>query len=266
LEFWAAVAPELARHGRVLAPDLPGFGRSLAPRAGLNLDNVAQALIDFCRDAGVKTCTVVAHSLGGLVGLKMAQKDPDLCRRLILVDGTPVRASRILRQPGRAFADLRLTFTLAAQFLAGLVPIRPWAGRLIARWRFTRVLALRMFVARPERLDPAITAAALSHTGGIVTTFRVFRQGRTVDLADLVGSVRGPVELVRGDQDRMNMAADFDEVRQRVPVSRELIVPECGHWPLIEAPDLLVDFILRGEPDLPSAPAPATIRTGEDES
>lgn len=246
LEFWCAVAPALGKVDRTLAIDLPGFGGSGAPERGLTLENVAAAIIGFCQEKNAKNCTVVAHSLGGFVGLKLAAMEPGLCGRLILVDAAPVTAAMILRQPARAFRAPLLAATMAAQFLAGMVPLREGAARLIANSRIMRTLALWPFVAQPGRLDPKITADALSHTGGAATVVRAFRQSRQVDLLKLLDDVRVPVDLVRGDRDNMNTAADAALVREHADVRRELVVKDCRHWPLLEAPDILAEFIISG--------------------
>src|SRR5262249_2420038 len=128
LEFWCAVTPSLAKVDRTLAIDIPGFGRSQAPRDGLTLESVAQAIIDFCQRMNVENCTVVAHSLGGFIGLRLAAMEPGLCKRLILVDAAPVRAMMILRRPVRAFRRPVLAATMAIQFLAGAVPLRTGAA------------------------------------------------------------------------------------------------------------------------------------------
>ncbi len=244
LDFWCAVAPSLAKVDRTLAIDLPGFGRSRAPAEGLTLESVAGSIIGFCQTMNVKNCTVVAHSLGGFVGLKVAAMDPGLCRRLILVDAAPVRASVILRKPARAVRSPVLAATMAAQFLAGIVPLRAGSARLIASSRILRTLALWPFVARPADLDPEITACALSYTGGVSTVVHAFRQSRQVDLLKLLDDVRIPIDIVRGEEDNMNTAADVAVARQHADVQRELVIKNCRHWPLIESPGTLTDFIL----------------------
>jgi len=45
----------------------------------------------------------------------------------------------------------------------------------------------------------------------------------------------------------MNTAADFAVVRRHADVRRELAIPHCRHWPLIEYPEKLVEFILAEE-------------------
>ena len=159
LDFWCAIAPALGKVDRTLAIDLPGFGQSKAPPQGLTLESVAGAIIEFCQTMNVKDCTVVAHSLGGFVALKLAAMDPGLCRRLILVDAAPVRAAMILRKPALAVRSPVLAATMAAQFLGGFVPLRAGSARLIANSKVLRTLALWPFVARPastRRSPPAL--------------------------------------------------------------------------------------------------------------
>ena len=74
-----------AWHGRnVLAVDLPGHGRS----GGEALPSV-EALADWLRDvldaAGVAEAALVGHSLGSLVALECAARNPDRVRRLALL-------------------------------------------------------------------------------------------------------------------------------------------------------------------------------------
>jgi pimeloyl-ACP methyl ester carboxylesterase len=244
LDFWCAVAPSLGEVDRTLAIDLPGFGRSGDPAGGLTLHNVAESIIDFCQSMNTKNCTIVAHSLGGFVGLKLAAMDPELFRRLILVDAAPVAATTILKEPARSLKNPGLTFTLAAQFLAGLVPLRKRGARLIASSKITRTLALWAFVARPARLDPEITATALSYTGGARTVIHALRQSRQVDILGLLDDVKIPIDIVRGEYDNMNTAADVDCARRHAYIQRELVIPGCRHWPPIEAPGKLIEFIL----------------------
>lgn len=247
LRFWSAVAPALGRVGRTLAIDVPGFGRSPVPRGEVTLDGVADATINFCKLAEARNCVLVAHSLAGLIALRVVAKDADICRRLVLIDATPVTGIHLMRHPAQALRAPALAATLAAQFLGGLVPLRPTPAGIIARSRLLRTIALWAFVATPWRLDPALTAEALSYTGGARTVLRALRQARDVDLRKLLDEADVPIDLVRGDHDSLNTAADFAIVRRHADVRRELVVPDCRHWPLIEHPQALIDFILAEE-------------------
>jgi pimeloyl-ACP methyl ester carboxylesterase len=73
---------------------------------------------------------------------------------------------------------------------------------------------------------------------------RAFRQSRHVDILRLLDDINVSVDLVRGDRDNMNTADDASIVRQHADVRRELVIPNCRHWPPIESPKVLADFIV----------------------
>lgn len=79
--------PELA-HFRLLVPDMPGYGRSpWAVGEALSLENQADHLAAWIKEIDAGPVTVVGHSLGGVVGLLMAERHVDLVERLVDVDG-----------------------------------------------------------------------------------------------------------------------------------------------------------------------------------
>lgn len=72
---------------RVIAVDLPNFGDS--SRADSSLDFYARAVQEFIEKMQIKP-VVIAHSLGGAVGMLLALKYSNSVQSLILVDPCPV--------------------------------------------------------------------------------------------------------------------------------------------------------------------------------
>src|SRR5207247_10270057 len=83
---WRRVVPGLVRDHRVIALDMPPFGRSSNQLTGGKLldfyDDFVPALLD---ELEVDRATVVGHSLGGAVALRLACTDPERVERLGLV-------------------------------------------------------------------------------------------------------------------------------------------------------------------------------------
>ena len=69
---------------RLLIPDLPGHGASSALPAAAPLAAYADVVAALCEAEGVEEADVLGHSLGGVVGLRLAERHPHLVRRLIL--------------------------------------------------------------------------------------------------------------------------------------------------------------------------------------
>lgn len=85
---WNRLARRLSEHYRVLIPDLPGFGQSDLPPVPFSLDDVARLVLQNLTDRGVQSMVIFGHSLGGYIGLAMAQQAPDRIGGIGLVHST----------------------------------------------------------------------------------------------------------------------------------------------------------------------------------
>lgn len=72
---------------RHLVPDLPGYGRSAWPREPISLPDQASRLAGWLalRDEG--PAVLVGHSMGGVLGLLMADRHPSSVRAVLDIDG-----------------------------------------------------------------------------------------------------------------------------------------------------------------------------------
>jgi pimeloyl-ACP methyl ester carboxylesterase len=80
--FARRLLPDLA----AVAPDLRGHGQSDAPPGGYAPADYALDLVSLIEDQLVSPLPVVGHSLGALVGLKLAELRPDLVSWLVALD------------------------------------------------------------------------------------------------------------------------------------------------------------------------------------
>jgi pimeloyl-ACP methyl ester carboxylesterase len=243
LDYWAGIAPELSDIGHVVAIDMPGFGKSLAPLDGFSLEHVSRTMSNFCITRDLDRCIIVAHSLGGFVGLRLAALEPERFRRVILVNGTLSRAAQMAQNPRGVLRDPSLAFYVGAQFLGGALPIRGGMAKIISRSRIIRDLTLWPYVENPGDIDPELLAAALSDNGG-VTVLKVLTHFRHINYSDLMKDVPHPVDLVWGANDHLINGQDVECAKTYMNVERELQIPGCGHWPMIEKPSTLSEFIL----------------------
>ena len=105
--YLVPLAERLANDFRVVAPDLPGHGKSDTPRRTLDVDGLADALLNFLNAAALERPIVVGHSLGSQVALALAARHPERVDRLVLVGPTVDRDHRTLHaQALRLLASL----------------------------------------------------------------------------------------------------------------------------------------------------------------
>jgi len=123
--FWDGVVPALDG-SEVLTYDLPGHGETPVPPEQYTIEVLADQARDLLAEAGSARVDVVGVSLGGLVALRLAADNPDLVRRLVVVDAVAVypepmremwrdRAARAPAEGVEPFLDP----TLALWFTAG---------------------------------------------------------------------------------------------------------------------------------------------------
>jgi len=89
LVWWQQI-PAFAPDYRCIVLDLPGWGRSLDARSGSGprLPDIVAALGRVLDAAGVGTCAIVAHSLGGVVANAFCLAHPERVRAAVLNGST----------------------------------------------------------------------------------------------------------------------------------------------------------------------------------
>jgi 2-hydroxymuconate-semialdehyde hydrolase len=78
------VFPELARRFRVVALDLKGFGFSDRPEGDYTLTAQAHLVRQLMDRLGIERASVLGHSMGGAVAMRLALAYPERVERLIL--------------------------------------------------------------------------------------------------------------------------------------------------------------------------------------
>lgn len=78
--------PALAPLGAIV-PDLPGYGRSPPPATPMSLVDVADHLAAWLDETGAPPVVVVGHSMGGVLGVLLAERHAARVTQLVDVDG-----------------------------------------------------------------------------------------------------------------------------------------------------------------------------------
>lgn len=221
--------PFLDQGARLIAPDLPGFGRSTkGGHLGYGLDDHVRFLADFL-DAVVPDGPLAlgGHGWGAAVALAYAQARPSRVSGLVLIDPLPLLDG----------------FTWPRAVRHGL---RPGIGELVmgsvTRRRLARLL--RAGAAHPGAWTEArIDAVWAQFDQG--TQRAILRVARSIDPAELAGAGAGlaaldvPTLVVWGERDPWLDPRFGRAYAERLPDARLELVTGAGHWPWLEAPDVV---------------------------
>jgi pimeloyl-ACP methyl ester carboxylesterase len=87
-EVWNDISSELAKHYECHVFTFAGFGG--VPAIGKPwLPKIRDAVLQYVHDQKLQKAIIIGHSLGGTLGLWLAATEPDLFRKIIVVDALP---------------------------------------------------------------------------------------------------------------------------------------------------------------------------------
>ncbi|MDO9428822.1 MAG: alpha/beta hydrolase [Methylobacterium sp.] len=115
--YWQSVIEALTAAGyRVVAPDQLGFGKSSKPVGPFGFDTLAADTVALLDSLGLPRVDVVAHSMGGMLAVRLARTAPERINSLVLeapigledyrFTVPPVPTERLLRIEGDVTADV----------------------------------------------------------------------------------------------------------------------------------------------------------------
>jgi 3-oxoadipate enol-lactonase len=176
--MWDPQVPALAERYRVVTYDGRGHGESPAPAGPYTIDDLVDDVLQVLDQIGAERAHVAGVSLGGMVGLRMAAREPSRVRRLaVMFSSAKVDPQGFLDRAGLARAGG------TAQF----------APAVVQRWLTPEFAAQHPdLVARLEAMiagaDDEGYAACCEVVAGI-------------DLREDLGRITAPTLVVSGSED-----------------------------------------------------------------
>jgi pimeloyl-ACP methyl ester carboxylesterase len=245
-QAWEPVLDRLAAHHEVIALDLPGFGESPVPEDGMPADmaTMIEKLISALAKLGLDRPHVAGNSLGGAISLELAAAGAVASATAFSPAGfyTPAERRRALATLWMLRANTYLPTPLL---------------RIVLRSGSVRRISFAPLLAHPRRIDPERAfgdALSLRRGRGFAPVARAARDYR-FDGARLDGS-SVPVTVGWGDRDRILHVRQAERVRAALPNARVVIMPNCGHVPMSDDPELVASLILQTTGALPRLDAP----------
>lgn len=216
---WDTVALELGVP--LVALDLPGHGHS-----SHRDDHVywppenAAALEQAIRVLAPDTRAVVGMSLGGLSAIALADRAPDLVRRLVLVDVTP-GVNREKSSTIAQFIDGPEYFDSFQEILDRTIQFNPTRTESSLR-RGVMHNAIEGDDGRWRwRYDLPRRGTGAGESGSIIPGIE--------DLWDAIARVKAPLLLVRGSLSPVVDDEDVAELERRNPDAKVILVEGAGH-------------------------------------
>ena len=205
LDTFAALIEEMRRLFRVVAFDFPGHGGSDMPPAVWTVDDFVGLTLDLAAALEIERASILGHSFGGRVAIKLAAAHPERVDRLVLVDSAGIPPARTVR---------RLLKRAASRF-----------GNAVGR-RFGRPgQALR------RRIVARIASTDYLNAGPLRDTFLAIVKE---DLRPALPRIQSPTLLVWGESDDDTPLADGRTMEKLIPNASLLVLKNAGHFSYLE--------------------------------
>jgi pimeloyl-ACP methyl ester carboxylesterase len=171
---------------------------------GLPVRDAALRLAAWLEERELRGAALVGHSMGGTIAVLTAAEAPDLVGRLALIAPAGVFRSRSRR--------------------SYIVPI-----------------AYSAVVRAPTQVPRMIRDALRI---GPLRLWRISADLLLTDVVPALRSVRAPTLVLWGANDRVLSPSLSEIFRSEIPDCRLVMLPNCGHVPMVECPDDLHRHLL----------------------
>lgn len=227
---WRRVVPGLLKDHRVVALDMPPFGRSDSPPRGKLLDFYSEFFPNFLDELELDQATVIGHSLGGAVSLRLAIENPHRVDRLGLVAPAGL---------GNAPPWWWHALTAKALWQGALAIPSPLTTPLVRRG-LKGFLALRLF-ADPDRLGREIKHLVDMHgtrsdLSKLLAAGHACIDSYTGHLLEQSKNLQIPLWMLWGRQDGLVPSLHARAFSRAHPDAKVHVLDDCGHYPHIEYP------------------------------
>lgn len=211
LSMWDAQAPELSQSFRVLRYNHRGHEGSEEPPGPYSIAELGSDLLALLDELGVEKFSFAGLSIGGMVGMWAASEIPDRVDRLVLLCTSAKMDPQIWK------ARIQ---TARESGTASMAPT------VVERW-FTPAFR----EAAPETVEWARRMVANTPDEGYAACCEAILE---MDLRERLSGITAPTLIIAGEEDLATPPEHAELIRDHIPGSEMLLVPDAAHLANIE--------------------------------
>ncbi len=213
LSAYDSIAQILGSSYKVVQFDFPGFGKSDEPREAWDVSRFAKFFCDFMEELNIKKATLVGHSYGGRVIIKLANmsEKPFEIDKVILIDSAGVLPIRTLKQQLRIKNYKLWKKIYANKIVQSLFPevVEDWKSRQgSADYRNASLIMRQCLVLAVNE-----------------------------DLTEELSAITQETLLIWGDCDTATPMRDANIMKERIQNAGLVVLQGAGHFSFVEQPE-----------------------------
>jgi pimeloyl-ACP methyl ester carboxylesterase len=236
---WEHQIEALAKRFTVYIPDLLGHGLSAKPHIPFTPVTYLGWLQGFMKAVGIEKADFVGNSMGCGLILALALTQPKKINRMVLISGFPAEVldqARAVHLKRFKRLGMGFVFALAYQFLGPRAFRKLLCGIVFAGDQITPEVVERAYRLRKDH------GMAWPLWSSLCQVDQWERQ-----FAPRLNEITAPTLILWGEQDRFFPPSVGEILHRSMPASRLVLIPQAGHLPMWERPDvvnrLILDFL-----------------------
>ncbi|TDH20045.1 alpha/beta hydrolase [Segetibacter sp. 3557_3] len=243
--YWRTVIPFLAEAGyRVIVPDQVGWGRSSKPNLHYSFHMLANNTRLLLDSIGVKNCTVVGHSMGGMLATRFSLMFPSMVKQLVL-------ENPIGLEDYKTFVPYKtISESYAGEKSASYESYKKYQQSYYPQWKpeYEQYVQAQAEALGTPEFDSAAWVNALTYQ-------MIYEQPVAYEFRRL----KLPVLLIMGQEDRTvvgkNLLSEQEkkvrgnypklgkQLKAQIPAAKLIEIPGVGHIPHIQTPDIFMQHL-----------------------
>ena len=232
---WRDLIPRLAQRFTIVAADLPGHGFTEEVTVQQrSIGGMSACLAELLRALDCRPVYCVGHSAGAVILCRMALEGFIQPRVIISLNGAFLPLASTVGRLFSPLAKLLVASPLLPRLLAWQGGSTPSVARVLAgtgsQLTPQGIELYRRLVCNPEHIAGAL---------GMMSSWDLDA------FQPALSRLATPLVLIVGDNDKTVPPAQALELQRRLRHARVLMLPRLGHLAHEEAPDLVVEEIIR---------------------
>lgn len=209
-----SISEILKDHFTLWLIDLPGFGRSENPKTPFFVKDYAEIVELFINENKLEKPSLLGHSLGGRIGIKLASGNPEILNKLVLESSAGIKHEHDL---------LRLVSFAFAKILNLLIP---------ESLTFKKYLKHQFYKQVGSDYDDARELKS--------TFVNIINEDLTSDLP----KIKNQTLVIGGELDTSVPPRDQKKMYRKIPNSKLEILEKVAHFPHLENPSKFLYYVI----------------------
>ncbi len=215
--IWDPICGLLQKQCQCISPDLRGQGESDVPEGIYTMKVMAEDILRLMDKLQLEKAFIAGHSMGGYVALSLAKDHPDRLDGIGLI-ASHARADTDEKRAGRIHDMEQVKLHGSVILAESLGP------RLTKDANLVEAMKTIILSTDPKGIEMAGLGMA-----------------ERQDCMEVLRNFHKPVLVVAGAEDMIVPLTASQEAAEAAPLGKLVVIPDTGHMPMLEAPNVLAE-------------------------